>query len=59
MGYYVDLFNRIRALPEWKEFLETGAFKDIALSGDAFKEWLLKAEAEHFRLMKEAGFLAK
>jgi hypothetical protein len=27
--------------------------------GPAFKDWLLKAEVEHFRLMKEAGFLAK
>jgi putative tricarboxylic transport membrane protein len=59
VAYYVDLFTKIRAQPAWKEFLETGAFKDVALTGEPFKEWLLKAEVEHFRLMKEAGFLAK
>lgn len=57
--FYVDLFTKVRALPEWKEFLETGAFKDIALAGKDYQEWLLKAEVEHYRLMTEAGFLAK
>jgi hypothetical protein len=27
--------------------------------GQQFQDWLLKAEVEHFRLMREAGFLAK
>ena len=59
VAFYVDLFKKVRALPEWQEFMETGAFKDTTLSGDAFNAWLLKAEVEHYRLMKEAGFLAK
>jgi putative tricarboxylic transport membrane protein len=46
-------------LPEWKDFMETGAFKDSYMTGDAFKDWLRKAEVEHARLMAEAGFLAK
>ncbi len=57
--YFVDVFQKLRALPEWKEFMETGAFKDQFLTGDAYQQWLLKAEVEHLRLMKEAGFLAK
>ena len=57
--YYVDLFQKVRALPEWKEFMETGAFKDTFMTGDAYQQWLLKAEVEHLRLMREAGFLAK
>ena len=28
VGYYTDLFAKIRALPEWKEFLAKGAFND-------------------------------
>jgi putative tricarboxylic transport membrane protein len=59
VDYYVELFKKVRALPEWKEFMETGAFNDTALAGQPFKDWLLKAEVEHYRLMKEAGFLAK
>ncbi len=57
--YFVDIFQKVRALPEWKEFLEAGAFKDSFLAGDAFNQWLLKAEVEHLRLMRDAGFLAK
>jgi hypothetical protein len=38
--------------------METGAFKDTFMTGNAFQEWLLKAEVEHYRLMKEAGFIA-
>ena len=59
VAFYQDLFAKVRALPEWKEFLEAGAFKDLSLSGTAYVDWLNKAEAEHVRLMTEAGFLAK
>jgi putative tricarboxylic transport membrane protein len=57
--YFVNVFQKLRALPEWKEFMETGAFKDQFLTGDMYQQWLLKAEVEHMRLMREAGFLAK
>jgi putative tricarboxylic transport membrane protein len=56
--FYVDLFNKIRALPEWKLFMETGAFKNTVLTGKDFQDWLLNAETKHYRLMNEAGFLA-
>jgi putative tricarboxylic transport membrane protein len=59
VAYYQGVFKKVRELPEWKEFLETGAFKDSYMTGDAFKDWLRKAEVEHARLMAEAGFLAK
>ncbi len=59
VNFYADLFKKVRALPEWKEFMETAAFKDSFLTGKDFENWLLKAEVEHYRLMKEAGFLAK
>ncbi len=57
--YFVDLFQKVRALPEWKEFMETGAFKDTFMTGEPYQAWLLKAEVEHLRLMRGAGFLAK
>ncbi len=59
VAYYVDLLKKVRATPEWKEFLERGAFNTTALEGDAFKAWLTKEEQRHRQLMQEAGFLAK
>jgi len=56
--YYVDFFAKLRALPEWKDFMAKGAFNTTALSGPAYTEWLGKNEQMHRELMKEAGFLA-
>lgn len=59
VAYYLDLFKKIRALPEWKDFMEKGAFKQTALAGPEYVDWLGKNEQLHRELMKEAGFLAK
>jgi tripartite-type tricarboxylate transporter receptor subunit TctC len=56
--YYLDLFKKIRELPDWKEFMDKGAFNQTTLSGDPFVDWLGKNEQMHRNLMKEAGFLA-
>jgi len=56
-NYYVDLMAKVRALPEWKEFMEKGAFNQTALKGDDYRDWVRKEEARHIQLMKEAGFL--
>ena len=56
--YYLDLFQKVRALPEWKDFMEKGAFKQTVMSGDAYIDWLGKNEQAHRVLMKEAGFMA-
>jgi putative tricarboxylic transport membrane protein len=58
VNYYIGLFQKIRALPEWKEFMEKGAFKQAFMSGPEFIDWLGKNEQLHRVLMKEAGFLA-
>ncbi|MGE5118253.1 MAG: Bug family tripartite tricarboxylate transporter substrate binding protein [Betaproteobacteria bacterium] len=57
--FYVDLFTKMRALPEWKDFMEKGAFKQTALTGQPFVDWLGRNEQMHRELMKEAGFLAQ
>jgi putative tricarboxylic transport membrane protein len=57
--YYVDLFEKVRATPEWKEFMEKGAFNQTALKGKEYADWVAKNEKLHQDLMKEAGFLAK
>ena len=59
VAYYVDLFQKVRKLPEWNEFMENGAFKNVFMTGQELNDWLLKAEVEHLRLMREAGFLAQ
>jgi putative tricarboxylic transport membrane protein len=59
IDYYVDVLKKVRETPEWKEFMEKGAFDQKSLSGEEFKKWLTKEEARHQSLMAEAGFLAK
>ncbi len=59
VAFYVDLMKKVRDTPEWKEFMEKGAFDPTALSGDDFVKWLTKEEQRHITLMTEAGFLAK
>ncbi len=56
--YYVDLMAKVRETPEWKEYLEKGAFNPTFKSGTDFVKWLTTAELEHRALMTEAGFLA-
>ncbi len=58
VSYYLGLFAKLRALPEWKEFMDKGAFKQSSLSGSEFFDWLGKNEQLHRGLMKEAGFIA-
>jgi putative tricarboxylic transport membrane protein len=58
-AFYVDLMKKVRATPEWKEFIEKGAFNTTALDGAPFTAWVAKEETRHMQLMKEAGFLAK
>jgi putative tricarboxylic transport membrane protein len=58
-AYYVDLMKKVRETPEWKEFMEKGAFNTTTMSGTDYVKWLTNAEILHRQLMTEAGFLAK
>jgi putative tricarboxylic transport membrane protein len=57
--YYVDVLNKVRETPEWKKFMEDGAFNTSHMSGKEYADWVANAEKQHEALMKEAGFLAK
>jgi putative tricarboxylic transport membrane protein len=59
VDFYVELFKKVRDTPEWKDYMERGAYNTTFMSGKAFADWVAKAEQEHVSLMKEAGFLAK
>ena len=58
-NFYVDMLKKVRATPEWKDFMEKGAFNQTALQGDDYKAWVAQEEKRHMQLMKEAGFLAQ
>jgi tripartite-type tricarboxylate transporter receptor subunit TctC len=59
LAFYVDLMKKVRETPDWKDFIEKGAFNNTSLSGAEYRKWLEGAEALHLQLMTEAGFLAK
>ena len=56
--FYVNLLKKVRETPEWKDFMEKGAFNTTALIGDDYRTWVGKEEVRHQQLMKDAGFLA-
>jgi len=58
-AFYVKLMDKVRATPEWKEYMETGAFNATSMTGTDYVKWLSNAEIQHRLLMTEAGFLAK
>jgi putative tricarboxylic transport membrane protein len=59
VDYYIGLFKRVRATPEWETLMKTGAFNQSFMAGDAYAKWVATAEKRHHELMSEAGFLAK
>lgn len=56
--YYADLLAKVRQLPEWKDFMVKGAFRQTTMGGQEFVDWLGRTEQMHRVLMREAGFLA-
>ena len=57
--FYQNLLKKVRETPEWKEYMEKGAFNQTAMDGEPFVKWLGSAEQQHRELMKAAGFIAK
>jgi putative tricarboxylic transport membrane protein len=58
VAFYVDLLKKVSETPEWKKFIEDGAFNTTALAGKEYADWVTKNEQLHHDLMKNAGFLA-
>ena len=58
-AFYVDLMKKIRDTPDWKDYMEKGAFNQTFMAGADYTKWLTEAEKTHRTLMAEAGFLAK
>src|ERR1700754_1326372 len=58
VDYYLDLFKKVRATPDWQDFMKSGAFNTTFLTGADYAQRVEVEEKRHEALMKEAGFLA-
>jgi putative tricarboxylic transport membrane protein len=58
VDYYVELFKKVRATPEWAQLMKDGAFNPSFMTGTDYAKWVENEEKRHRDLMKEAGFLA-
>ena len=43
-SFYVDLLKKVRETPDWKEYMEKGAFNQTAMTGDDFTQMARTAE---------------
>jgi tripartite-type tricarboxylate transporter receptor subunit TctC len=59
VDYYLGLFQKVRATPEWKKLMSDGAFNQSFMTGADYTKWVAGEEKRHEELMKAAGFLAK
>ena len=59
VAFYADLMKKVTATPEWKQYMEKNALKEVFLTGKDFVQFMERDEATHRKLMAEAGFLAK
>jgi putative tricarboxylic transport membrane protein len=59
LAYYVNLLKQVRETPEWKDFVNRGAYKVDFLSGDAFAKFLEADEKRNRDIMDKAGFIAQ
>jgi tripartite-type tricarboxylate transporter receptor subunit TctC len=59
VDYYTGILTKVRETPEWKKFMQDGAFNQTTMKGKEYADWVANAEKLHEGLMKEAGFLAK
>ncbi|MBM3545768.1 MAG: tripartite tricarboxylate transporter substrate binding protein [Alphaproteobacteria bacterium] len=57
--FYVNLMTKVMQTPDWRTFMEQGAFNPTVLTGNEYRKWVETAEKTHFDLMKEADFLHK
>ncbi|MGH8457501.1 MAG: Bug family tripartite tricarboxylate transporter substrate binding protein [Stenotrophobium sp.] len=59
VDFYIDLFKKVRATPDWTAFTEQAAFNQSFMSGTEYVKWVEQAETMHKGLMEKAGFMAK
>ena len=45
VDYYIDLFKKVRATPDWQEFMKNGAFNTTFMTGDDYAKWVERRKA--------------
>src|SRR6267142_3757020 len=45
VDFYVNLLNKVRATPDWKTFMDTGAFNQTVMTGKEYEAWVAREEA--------------
>jgi tripartite-type tricarboxylate transporter receptor subunit TctC len=58
-AFYVDLFKKLTATPEYKDYMEKQALKPIFLTGKEMLSFLEEDDKLNNSLMTEAGFVEK
>ena len=48
-AFYVDLFKKVMATDDWKQFMQQGAFNQTFMSGDQYAKWVEAADKQHSR----------
>ena len=59
IDYYIGVLKKVRETPEWKAYMEKGAFNQSWMTGAEFQKWLADTAILHRQLMEGAGFLHK
>ncbi len=59
VAFYVDLLGRVRATPEWKEYIERSAQTDRFLSGAEFKAFIASDAGKARKVFEQEGWLVQ
>ncbi|OOG51188.1 tricarboxylate transporter [Polaromonas sp. C04] len=59
IDYYVGLLKKIRETPEWKDFMNRGAYKDDFLVKEEFSKFLEQDEKSNHEVMQKSGLISK
>lgn len=57
VDFYVRALDRMRATPEWKEYLKKYEVVDQWMTGKAYADWLDEEEKTYARVSKELGLM--
>ncbi len=57
VAYYVDLLAKVRATPEWKEYIERSAQTDRFLTGAALKSFIASDDQKARKVFEQEGWL--
>ena len=50
VDFYIELFKKVRATPEWDDLMKNGAFNTTFMTGADYVKWVDAAEKEHVQV---------